>query len=52
MFLHSIYHQRAGETNLFHMRGGRLHAFNTWCTIKLVLDICNLMEEENVKKEK
>ena len=25
-FLYSIYHQRAGKTNLFHMRGGRFHA--------------------------
>ena len=25
-FLHSIYHHRAGKTNLFHMRGGRSHA--------------------------
>ena len=35
MFLHSIYHQRAGKTNLFHMRGGRLYAGNTLCTFKL-----------------
>ena len=28
-FLYSIYHQRAGKTNLFHMRGARLHAGNT-----------------------
>ena len=28
-FLYSIYHQQAGKTNLFHMRGGRFHAFNT-----------------------
>ena len=28
-FLYSIYHQRAGKTNLFHMRGGRFHAGNT-----------------------
>ena len=29
-FLYSIYHQRAGKTNLFHMRGGRFHAGNTY----------------------
>ena len=34
MFLYSIYHQRAGKTNLFHMRGGRFHAGNTLCTFK------------------
>ena len=28
-FLYSIYHKQAGKTNLFHMRGGRFHAFNT-----------------------
>ena len=33
-FLYSIYHQRAGKTNLFHMRGGRFHAGNTLCTSK------------------
>ena len=33
-FLYSIYHQRAGKTNLFHMRGGRFHAGNTLCTFK------------------
>ena len=27
-------YQRAGKTNLFHMRGGRIHVFNTWCTFK------------------
>ena len=31
-FLYSIYHQRVGKTNLFHMRGCRFHVFNTWCT--------------------
>ena len=31
-FLYSIYHQRAGKTNLFHTRGGRVHAGNTLCT--------------------
>ena len=31
-----IYHQRAGKTNLFHMRGGRFHAGNTLCTFKRV----------------
>ena len=30
-FLYSIYHQRAGKTNLFHMRGGRFQAGNTLC---------------------
>ena len=33
-FLYSIYHQRAGKTNLFHMRGGRFHDGNTLCTFK------------------
>ena len=33
-FLYSIYHPRAGKTNLFHMRGGRFHAANTSCTFK------------------
>ena len=33
VFLYSIYHQRAGKTNLFHMRGGRFHAGNTLCTV-------------------
>ena len=33
-FLYSIYHQRAGKTNLFHMRGGRFHAGNTLGTFK------------------
>ena len=33
-FMYSIYHQRAGKTNLFHMRGGWFLAFNTWCTFK------------------
>ena len=31
-----IYHQRAGKTNLFRMRGGRFHAGNTLCTFKRV----------------
>ena len=35
-FLYSIYHQRAGKTNLFHMRGGRFHAGNTLYTFKAV----------------
>ena len=26
--MYSIYHHRAGTTNLFHMTGGRFHAFN------------------------
>ena len=39
MFLYSIYHQRAGKTNLFHMRWGRFHAFNTSrCTYKVYTD--------------
>ena len=33
-FLYSIYRQRAGKTNLFHMRGGWFHAGNTLCTFK------------------
>ena len=44
-----IYHQRAGKTNLFHMRGGRFHAGNTLCTFKrvclLLLKICVLFTE-------
>ena len=35
-FLYSIYHQRAGKTNLFHMKGVRFHAGNTLCTINQV----------------
>ena len=31
-FLYSIYHQRAGKTNLFHMKGGRFQAGNTLYT--------------------
>ena len=31
-FLYAIYHQRAGKTNLFHMRGGQFHAGNMLCT--------------------
>ena len=38
-FFFSIYHRRAGTANLFHMRGGRVHAFNTQCTFKLAIDI-------------
>ena len=34
-FLYSIYHQRAGKTNLFHMRGGRFHAGNMLCTFNM-----------------
>ena len=33
-FLYSIYHERAGKSTLFHMRGDWYHAFNTWCTLK------------------
>ena len=33
-FLNSIYHQRAGKNNLFHMRGGRFYAGNTLCAFK------------------
>ena len=36
MSLYSSYHQRAGKTNLFHMRGGPFHAGNTLCTFKCV----------------
>ena len=32
-FLSSIYHQRAGKSNFFHMRGGRFHAGNTLCIL-------------------
>ena len=38
-FLYSIYHQRAGKTNLFHMRGCQFHAFNTWCTFKDIFSV-------------
>ena len=33
-FLYSIYHQRAGETRLFHMRGFDFTHFNTCFTFK------------------
>ena len=33
-FLYSIYHQRAGKTNLFHIGGGRFHAGTMLCTFK------------------
>ena len=33
-FLYSIYHQRAGKTSLFHMRGVDFTHFNT-CTFNL-----------------
>ena len=33
-FLYSIYHQRAGETSLFHRRGVDFTHFNTCCTFK------------------
>ena len=45
-FLYSIYHQRAGKTNLSHMRGGRFHAGNIpcpsvlICTGRLTLSLC------------
>ena len=38
-FLYSMYHQRTGKTNLFHMRGGQFHAGNTLCTFNLT-SIC------------
>ena len=43
-FLYSIYDQRAGRTNLFHMRGGRFHAGNTLCrpTFKITKDGASL----------
>ena len=31
----SCIHQRAGKSNLCHMRGGRFHAGNTLCTFKV-----------------
>ena len=34
-FLYSMYHQGAGKTNLFHMRGGRFQAGNTLCTFNV-----------------
>ena len=33
-FLYSIYHQRAGKTSLFHMRGVNVTHFNTCSTFK------------------
>ena len=38
MFLCLNYHQRAGKTNLFHMRGARFHAGNTWCTFNCITE--------------
>ena len=37
MFLHSIYQQPAGKSNLFHMTGGRFHSGNTWGTFKVLI---------------
>ena len=34
-FLYSIYQQRPGKTNLFHMRGGQFHAGNMLCTFNI-----------------
>ena len=36
-FLYSIYHQRAGKTSLFHVRGIDFTHFNTCCTFKYAL---------------
>ena len=38
-FSYSMYHQRAGKTNLFHMRGGRFHAGNTLCTFEVKVKV-------------
>ena len=46
-FLYSIYHQRAGKTNFFHMRGGRFDAGNTLCTFNLFYFICLILRETN-----
>ena len=35
-FLYSMYHQRAGKTNLFHMRGGRFHDGNSYVGLPLI----------------
>ena len=48
-FLYSIYHQRAGKTNLFHMRGGRFHAFNTWCTFNVIPKCLDSWSAETVE---
>ena len=34
-FLYSIYHQHAGKTCLFHLRGVHITHFNTCCTLEL-----------------
>ena len=36
IFLYSIYQQRAGQTNLFHIRGVDFTHFNTCCTFKFI----------------
>ena len=46
MFLYSIHHQRAGKTNLFHMKGSRFHAFNNWCTFNIAKGL-SAMEVRN-----
>ena len=44
MFLYSIYHERAGKTNLFHMRGGRFHAGNTLCTFNDLFPLISIYQ--------
>ena len=49
-FLYSIYHQRAGTPNLFHMRGGQFHAFNTRCTFKAGIEVNRIGNEVDGKR--
>ena len=42
-FLYSIYHQRAGKTSLFHMRGVDFTHFNTYCTFNIIHAIVHLL---------
>ena len=37
VFLYLIYHQRAGKTSLFHMRGVDFKHFNTCCTFNSIV---------------
>ena len=40
-FLYSIYHQRAGKANLFHMRGVDFTHFNTCCPFNHPVWMCD-----------
>ena len=42
-FLYSIYHQQAGKTSLFHMRGVDFTYFKTCCTFNTWKIMCNWM---------